>query len=997
MAAWASAAFVGRVGELERLEEQIREAAAGRGGTTLLAGDAGIGKTLLVAELGARARAAGAQTLVGRCIDLVGAEVPYLPVGEALHPLLARQDVRTLLGSAGELRWLLPGTVLGEEPTRQRGGAPRSRLGLLEELLALLDTVAAAEPVLLVLEDLHWADRSTLDLVALLAHNLGGRRVLLLGTYRADELPADHRLRRLVTGLLRAGVAERLELGPLGREELEALLQSRAPPRLTPAVTEAIVTRSEGNPFFAEELLAAAGQGGVDLPHVLGDVLLQRIAQLDRTTQDMLRVVAAAGRDVPYPLLRAVADVPEGDLRQALRSAVDHGVLVADQAAGTFRFRHALLAEAIYGTLLPGEREELHARLAAELAHSPHQVAAELAQHWAAAGRAPEALVASVAAGREAEAVFGLAEAAQHLERALELWDLIPGAAELVGLDLTALLAWTAEVVDQTGAGPRAVELMRRAIALVDDPVRAALLHESLGRFLVPSGSYEAALAAFRTAVDLVPAEPVTPERAHVLAALGNALMLGWRHAESREVCEQALQLARQVGARRSEFRALAVLGVDLAYLGRTEEGLGCLWEALHLAEDSGAPQDLGRAYIFLTDVLTMLGRPRESVQVAATGIALARKHGSEHGSDMPLVVNLMEALFDLGEWQEADRVGTAAIRAGGAQWPNQRLVGRAALDIGRGDFDRARADLQVALATVHDDKRDLPAFDLTRVELALWERQWDDAERAVGDGLRRLPAQEAAFLRVRLCAQGLRAQAELAALARARRDSDALTDRLQRARQLLTAAREAATEAAPVAPTAAAWRAVAQAEHDRAQAHPNPRSWEEAAAAWEALQRPPIVAYCRWRQAEALVTVDASAADAALPARAAHAVAQRLGARPLQEEIERLAQRARLDLEPPSQPTDQDSGLGELLGLTPREAEVLGLVARGYTNRQIADALVISVKTASVHVSHILGKLDAQNRVEAAAIAHRLAPATPAAPSELPGDTIPSSKASPE
>jgi DNA-binding NarL/FixJ family response regulator len=985
MAAWATTAFVGRVRELERLEEGMRQAAAGQGETVLVAGDAGIGKTRLVTELGARARAAGAQPLVGRCIDLVGAEVPYLPVAEAFRPLLAREDVRKLLGSARELRWLLPGVALGEERARPGGDSPRSQLGLLEELLALLGAVAAAGPVVLVLEDLHWADRSTLDLVAFLAHNLGEQRVLLVGTYRGEELAAEHRLRRLVTGLLRAGVATRLELGPLGREELEALL-SRGGAPLSPAVTEAIVTRSEGNPFFAEELLAAAGQGGVDLPHVLRDLLLQRVAQLDRKTQDVLRVAAAAGRDVPYPLLRVVVDVPEGELRQALRYAVDHGVLVGDQAAGTFRFRHALLAEAIYVTLLPGEREELHARLAAELARWPQQVAAELAQHWAAAGRAPEALVASVAAGREAEAVFGLAEAVQHLERALQLWDLVPGAAELVGLDLTGLLAWTAEVADQTGAGPRAVELVRRAIALVDDPVRAALLHESLGRFMIPSGSYEAALAAFGTAVDLVPAEPITPERAHVLAAFGNALMLGWRHDRSREVCEQALELARQVGARRSEFRALAVLGLDLAYLGRSEEGLGCLWEALRLAEDEGVPLDLGRAYIFLTDVLTMLGRQRESVQVAATGIALARKHGREYGGDMPLVVNYAEALFDLGEWQEADRVGTAAIRAGGSQWLEWRLVQRAVLDIGRGHFDRAHADLQAALATAHHDARGLPAFDITRVELALWERRWEDAERAAGDGLRRLPAQEAALLRVRLCAQDLRAQAELAALARARRDSDALSDRLQRARQLLTAAREAAIEAAAVTPTAAAWRAVAEAEYDRARAHPNPRSWEEAAAAWEALQRPPIVAYCQWRQAEALVAAGATVADAALPARAAHAVARRLGARPLQEEIERLAQRARLDLAPPSHPTDQGSGLGELLGLTPREAEVLGLVARGYTNRQIAAALVISVKTASVHVSHILGKLDAQNRVEAAAIAHRLAPATPAAPSEPPG-----------
>ncbi len=973
MTAWPSGAFVGRLGELERLEEGVRQAAAGRGGTILLAGDAGMGKTRLVSELGVRARAAGAQPLLGRCIDLVGAEVPYLPVAEAVRPLLAREDVRGLLRSARELRWLLPEAVVGEEHTR-RDGPARSQLGLLEELLALLEAVAAAAPVVLILEDLHWADRSTLDLVAFLARNLGEQRMLLLGTYRGDELSAGHPLRRLVTGLLRAGVATPLELGPLGRDELEALLLFRSGQLLPPALREAIVIRSEGNPFFAEELLAAAGKGDVDLPHLLRDLLLQRVAQLDRQTHGVLRVVAAVGRDVPYPLLRAVVDAPEGELRQSLRRAVEHGVLVGDQAAGTFRFRHALLAEAIYGTLLPGEREELHARLAAELAGSPHRVAAELAQHWAAARRAPEALAASVAAGREAEAVFGLAEAVQHLERALELWDLVPEAAELTGLDLAALLEWTAEVSDQTGAGPRAVELIRRAIALgAGDPVRAALLHEHLGRFLLGSGSYEAALAAFGTAVELVPAEPVTPERAHVLAALGHALMLGWRHDQSREVCERALELAREIGARRSAFRALAVLGVDLAYLGRGEEGLGCLWEALHLAEDLGVPEELGRAYTLLADVLTMLGRQRESVQVAATGIALARRYGREHGRNMPLAVNLMEALVDLGEWEEADRVGAAAIRAGGAPWPHQRLVARAVLDIGHGDYDRAREGLQAALATVHDDKRGRAAFDIARAELALWERRWDDAEHAVGEGLQRLPAREAALLRVRLCVQGLRAQAELAALARARRDGNAVTDRLQRARRLLGEAREAATGAAAVTPTAAAWRAIAEAEYDRARKHARPRSWEEAAAAWAALQRPPIVAYCSWRQVEALVAAGAPAADAALAARDALAIARRLGARPLQEEIERLARLARLDLAPPVPRADQGSGLADLLGLTPREAEVLGLVAQGYSNGQIAAALVISVKTASVHVSHILAKLQVQNRVEAAAIAHRV------------------------
>jgi DNA-binding CsgD family transcriptional regulator len=187
---------------------------------------------------------------------------------------------------------------------------------------------------------------------------------------------------------------------------------------------------------------------------------------------------------------------------------------------------------------------------------------------------------------------------------------------------------------------------------------------------------------------------------------------------------------------------------------------------------------------------------------------------------------------------------------------------------------------------------------------------------------------------------------------------------------------RRAAAEAAAVTPTTAAWRAVAEAEHDRARAQPNPGSWEAAAAAWEALQRPPLVAYCRWRQAEALVAAGASRAEASGPLGQANAVAAQIGVRPLLRELELLAQRARLEFTPPETAApDGRESLEETLGLTPRETEVLALLARGFTNREIADTLVISVRTAGVHVSHILRKLGAPNRLEAAAIAHRLSP----------------------
>jgi DNA-binding CsgD family transcriptional regulator len=226
------------------------------------------------------------------------------------------------------------------------------------------------------------------------------------------------------------------------------------------------------------------------------------------------------------------------------------------------------------------------------------------------------------------------------------------------------------------------------------------------------------------------------------------------------------------------------------------------------------------------------------------------------------------------------------------------------------------------------------------------------------------------------MCAKGLRAQAELAALARARRDAGAVRSWLTRAQELITTARRAAAEASAITPNAGGWLAVAEAEYERARGPARPESWSQAADSWQRLERPPLATYCRWRQAEALVAAGASRTEAAVPLQQAHAVTARMGAKPLLRELELLAQRARLDLAPPQPATSYGKhGPAEILGLTAREAEVLDLLARGYTNREIAARLVISVKTASVHVSHILRKLGAPNRLEAAAIAHRLAP----------------------
>jgi len=467
-------AFVGRADELERVAAAFEAAAAGSGTTALIVGPAGIGKTLLASELARRARSRGATVLSGRCIDLVGAGLPYVPLVEALRPLCGS---RLLDGIRDELRELprLHPDLAGGIPLGPHGDGADTRLRLFGEVLAVLEHVGQGAPVVLLLEDLHWADGSTLDLVTYLAHAVQQRRILVVATYRSDATQPEHQVHRLGAGLRRAGATVTIELGPLRPEEIEALVVARADEALPAELTAAVCARSEGNPFFATELVAAAARGEHRLPRALHDLLLADIARLDANSRSLLRIVAAAGRDVHFRLLAAVMPLPEHAIVEALRQAVDHHVLVPDHARGRFRFRHALFAEAVYGTVLPGEREELHARLARALTEDPtlaasRAIAGELAQHWVAAGEPVHALAASLQAAREAQAVSGLGEALRHLERVLELWDEVPTAEDLAGLALPAVLAWAEELAGMTAREEDEVDACSLACILGDSP-----------------------------------------------------------------------------------------------------------------------------------------------------------------------------------------------------------------------------------------------------------------------------------------------------------------------------------------------------------------------------------------------------------------------------------------------------------------------------------------------------------------------------------------------
>jgi DNA-binding CsgD family transcriptional regulator len=984
--------FVGRAEQLARLRELLARAAGGEPLVALIGGEAGVGKTQLVEQLAATASQQGTRVLRGGCVPLGEEGLPFVPVVQALRGLARDLDAAELEAVAGparhELGRLVPDLAWGDEATAGGGatGASQAAQGrLFELLLGVVERLAATAPLLWVMEDLHWADRSTRDLLAFLAASLRSSRVLVVLTFRSDELHRLHPLRGLLGELARNRRVVRLELPRFSRaelaEQLAGLLGTDPPARLV----DDIYARSEGNPFFAEELLLAGGYPGV-LPPSLQEVLLTRVVRLGHRTQQLLRVAAAAGPGVTQPLLAAVTGMDDRQLLEGLREAVDRQLLLPEPGGQGYAFRHALLAEAVYSELLPGERVRLHTALAGaleaglEAREAPATRAARLAHHWAAAGDQPRALSASLQAAAAAEQVSAFAEAELQLERVLGLWERVADAEQRAGTDRVALLSRCGEAAYAAGDTGRAAQLVRQALALVDEahqPQRAGLLHEQLARCLRMLGDPEA-LGEQQEAVRLVRPKP-SVERARVLGSLALLLGLMSRFAEERELAEEAVAIARQVGARAEEANARSALGTALIHLGDADAGLAELAAAVRLATQADEVVVMLRALVNHSYGLLTSGHLEEALVVALDGIQEARRLGMARSYGQPdLACNATEALIALGRWDQAERVSREGLETAPSDAAAVSLpLARAALEVGLGDLDAAEARLQAVRrlipAPISEAQKAGPLFG-GLAELALWRGDLEQARALVAEAVPLVKADPR--YGAPLYALGLRVEADRAELARARhsgqppsndRTAAALLERLQAA---------AGGPAGAGLPELAAWHATALAEQTRRDGPSDPAAWTAAAAAWERLGQPYRLAYACFRQAEALLAAAGDRKAAAEALSRAAALTGRLGARPLDTEIKALGRRARLDLAPHDAVTAPAAGAptpAEDLGLTPREAEVLALVAAGRSNRQIAQALFISPKTASVHVSNILAKLGVAGRVEAAAIAHRL------------------------
>jgi DNA-binding CsgD family transcriptional regulator len=938
----ATPTLVARTEELAALRAAVERAAGGAAATVIVSGEAGVGKSRLVEELMRTARADGALVLLGRCVDVDG--LAYAPIAGALRSLATQVDGPELEAALGpgraELSRLVP-DLAGDDELPAVGPLSFGKARLFELMLGTLGRLGRRRPVVLVVEDLHWADGSTRDLLRFVVRAADAERLALIATCRTDDLHRTHPLRPYLGELRRDARVQHIDLEPFSRAEFVDHVAALLGELPSPTSLDRLYERSEGNAFFTEELLAAAGSGA--LPDSVRDALSVQLEQLPPAAQRVVRVLAAAGRRVDHRLLERVATAD--DLAPALRAAADARVIVASR--DSYEFRHALLREAAYADLLPGEREALHAALARELEASGG-TAGELAHHWHAAGEREPALVASVRAGREAERLYAHPEALRHYQRALELF------APLPGLDQVDLAERAAEAASATGDTQLAIALAERAVELA----AGARQHALLARLLWDAGRGPEALPASARAVALTPRDR-TPERARMLESHARLLLLTGRAQEAQSPIDEAVAIARELGEHEIEAAALATRVIAME--GRADASVAAGREALLAAQRDGGADTRLRAYINASEALDHGGRVEAAIDLAREGVEKSRRLGMERAMGIHMKGEIAGRLVKLGRFDEAaDTIeearrgapeGTAAVALHHAA---------AALAVRRGEAGVAEA-LGRAHAAEAGSGQSTARGAAALAELALWEGDPARAWAIVDEALALVRDAEYVWYSASLYALGARALADEALRARAagadpgepRSAAHALLERLDD--RLINGG----------VPEVAAYRAQVAAELTRLDDAPDPAAWAAARSRWEQLGFPFHAAVCAWREAEALLLSGGDREGAAeLLGRAA-----RQAEGPLAAEVDALARRARLAIAVPGAGDPEPPPAG----LSPRELEVLRLMAEGRTNREIGSALFISEKTVSVHVSRVLAKLGAANRAQAATIAHRL------------------------
>jgi DNA-binding CsgD family transcriptional regulator/tetratricopeptide (TPR) repeat protein len=796
-----------------------------------------------------------------------------------------------------------------------------------------------------------------------------------------------------------AAATEEITLGPLSWAEVAGQAAALAGRPVPPALVDELFTRAEGNPFFTEQLMAAAlASGAADgaqvpaaLPTRLAGLLGARAGRCGGDARAVLDALAVAGRPLDEDLLGAVTGLEPEVVRRGLRELAAARLLTDDTTpGGGHRPRHALLTEAVTAGLLPGERAMLHERTAQALETAGGEaLAGETAGHWQAAGRPAQELPARVAAAAAAERVFGYAEAAGHWQRAIELWPEVPDAASTARIGVPQLYVRAIDALelsgDGVGAGRVAEEAYRR-FAGHPDPGTAAIVCHRAAVFRSASKP-GAGRPLLEEALQLFEQAPPSAEHAAAwFDYAGGFLQAAQGGTRARPgstnvppLLNRALEMAEAAGATPLTSRILASLAHEAFLRGRVGEGQAFLERGRALAQTA---QD-GRAILWVavvdSDAQLKLAKFHGAAEVAIRGIAAGRQTGLEASVLATLLAaNATEALLALGCTARAAELIDPLTAAPPAQYDWWLHDARAEIDLLRGAIEAADRRQQQIREFIGQP----PRVDWARetgqraAELALWAGRPRDALDEIQRVLPLFPIPDLTILCGHLLGLGIRACADLAEQARARQDQQASEDATTAADSLASWVSQMADTPFtdhPFVATIPAERATWEAERTRVAGTSDPAVWAAAAKTWHDLGCPHRAAYAWWRQAQAQLDAGQPATVAATALRSAATAAD--GHEPLLAQVRALAERARIPLS--ASPGTPAQGTGPATpsrpyGLTGREMAVLRLVAAGRSNAEIGAELFISRATASVHVTSILRKLGVTNRVQAAALAER-------------------------
>jgi DNA-binding CsgD family transcriptional regulator len=972
--------LIARQRELHLLDACLTSASSGQAAAVLIRGESGMGKSRLAETLIEQARRSEVLVALGHCTPVSGGELPFGPFVEMLSQIAAAPDsLEKVAGTTWELlRAVL--TVSGPSSGVASPDVGLERSRLFTSVLRVFHHLSERQPVMAVVEDIHWADSSSLDLLNYLARTAGQERLLLVLTCRDDALAQDPNTRRAIGELSRADMSREIHLKPLTADQVRQLLAT-SDVQLPATQHNKVVDLCDGNPFIALELAAHDEIEGAHT-EALRHALLGPVDELPDDARFALHVAAVLGQYIPHEVLESSIESTGGNVAANLRLLTERGLLIAGDER--YVFRHAILRESVVREMLPSEQMAAH-RAAVQgirLSRRDGMPAglAQLAHHLVAAGEYMAALPAVMSAADYARGVYAFAEARRQLSVAREvLWNRVDNPEEISGLSYLGLLSREAEMARWAGQPTAAAELIRSGIATAPPAGldRARLEHE-LGEALWAAGDPAASLASYErseAALETGPGEPAL--RARVLAALARGLTVTGQYERGRATAEAAIALAGESGATRDGLQARITLATVIARQGDLETGAAQLRQCLSEALAADAFEAVVRCFGNLTFLYSIAGRLRDVLEAAAEGAQTCQRFGPLLLVASTLVENWVYALVATGRWDEAEELAAELQQ----QWAAEGMALALHLELAqiaaaRGDGASFERQMSIIERFAHpDDPYALHDVTSARAENLLWRGEADEAYRIARESLGHLADQQDAGLVVSMCSLALRAHADLVT---ARADRVIRESATRETAHLLSTAQHAARS--DTGALGHAYLLLCEAEAARASMTQSADPWTKVAAEWQLLECPYPAAYAQWRQAEELFGSRARAKGTRALA-AALQTATTLGCVPLENSLRTLARHAGVssDALAGSQPevgapaAQPPTSAPLPVPLTPRERDVLVMLTWGYSNQQIARRLFITESTVSVHVSHIIAKLGVSNRLQAAAAAQRL------------------------